>query len=108
MRQMEEQKMSSQERIKQNILELSQQIQSLDTEIEKVEAQLKKEGLSEVEKKTLEEDLQTLVLDRVDASLDIAMLEEILRKTELEEVYFRYDEEGSGCGVDWNESGYYD
>lgn len=106
---MEEQKMSSQERIYNNILALHEQIQSLDTEIGKVETELKKDGLSADEKKILEEELQSLLLDRGDLTADLAMLEELLSKMELErEDRTPYDEDDGGGGLDWNESGYFD
>jgi hypothetical protein len=106
---MEEQKMSSQERIYNNILAIQDQIQSLDKEIETAEAKLKKDGLTEDEKKTLEEDLQQLVLDRQDLSADVSMLEELLTKMELaEEERTQYDDYEGGGGLDWNESGYFD
>ena len=107
---MEEEKMSSQERIYNNILDLHEQIQSLDKEIETLQTNLKKDGLTEDEKKTLEEDLQSLEFDRQDLSADLAMLEELLNKMELaEEERTQYDDyEGGGGGLDWNESGYFD
>ncbi len=101
--------MSSQERIYNNILAIQDQIQSLDKEIETAEAKLKKDGLTEDEKKTLEEDLQQLVLDRQDLSADVSMLEELLTKMELaEEERTQYDDYEGGGGLDWNESGYFD
>jgi hypothetical protein len=106
---MEEQKMSSQERIYNNILDLHEQIQSLDKEIESMQVNLKKDGLSDDEKKTLEEDLQSLTADRQDLSADVAMLEELLNKMELaEEERTQYDDYEGGGGLDWNESGYFD
>jgi len=106
---MEEQKMSSQERIYNNILDLHEQIQSLDKEIESMQVNLKKDGLSDDEKKTLEEDLQSLTADRQDLSADVAMLEELLTRMELaEEERTQYDDYEGGGGLDWNESGYFD
>jgi len=106
---MEEQKMSSQERIYNNILDFHEQILSLDKEIESVQTNLKKDGLTDDEKKTLEEELQHLVLDRQDLSADIAMLEELLTKMGLaEEERTQYDEYEGESGLDWNESGYFD
>lgn len=110
MRQMEKEKMSGQERIQNNILALHEQIQALDTEIEKVNIDLKKENLHADEKKDLEEVLQTLTLDRQDLSADLAMLEELLFKIEMEkkDQTDYYDEDDGNGGLDWNESGYFD
>ena len=105
---MEEQKMSSQERIYNNILSIQEEIQSLDTEIAKVETCLKKDGLPSDEKKVLEEELQALLLDRGDLTADLAMLEELLTKMEIQDQRSSYDEDDGGSGLDWNESGYFD
>ncbi len=101
--------MSSQERIYNNILDLHAQIQSLDKEIETLQTNLKKDGLTEDEKKTFEEDLQSLEFDRQDLHADLAMLEELLNKMELaEEERTQYEDYEGGGGLDWNESGYFD
>lgn len=104
---MEKEKMSSQERIQNNIFDLHEQIQSLDTEIEKIKQDLKKNDLSDDERKLLEEDLETLTLDRQDMTADIAMLEELLVNMEMKQADY-YDESYGGGGLDWNESGYFD
>ena len=106
---MEKQKMSSQERIYQNILSLHEQIQSLDKEIETLKADLAKDGLTAEDKKALEEVIVSLSMDRDDLSADAAMLEELLAKMNIaEEEQTDYEEYGGGGGLDWNESGYFD
>jgi hypothetical protein len=98
--------MSSQERIHNNILSIEEQIRCIDKDIEMIETDLKKDGLSDEEKKILEEDLQLLVFDRSDLQADIAMLDELLTKMKFGED--QNDDYPSGGGLDWNESGYFD
>lgn len=99
--------MSSQERIENNIRELSQTIASIDAEIEKLESQLKKEGLSKREINELKNDIYELKVDREDISADIAILQEMLDKLYMDEDNHS-DYGDSGGGLDWNESGYFD
>lgn len=101
--------MSSQDRIYSNMLSIQEEIRSLDKEIEIIEIQLKTDGLSEEEKKTLEEDLQVLLFDRSDLQADLAMLDELLTKMEMgQNEPSSYTEDYGGGGLEWNESGYFD
>jgi hypothetical protein len=98
--------MSSEERIHNNILSIEEEIRCIDKDIEMIETDLKKDGLSDEEKKVLEEDLQLLVFDRSDLQADIAMLSELLTKMKF--VEDEYNDYSAGAGLDWNESGYFD
>ena len=55
----------------------------------------------------IRENLEIILQDRYDVCADIAMLEEDLANI----ANFEYQDEpdtGGGCGLDWNESGYFD
>ncbi len=95
--------MSSQERIQNNISVLEQELEEINQEIRKIQKELKSEHLSEDEKTKLDVELQDLMLDKQDVQSDINMLQELLDKMNLEEEY-----DTGNCGLDWNESGYFD
>lgn len=107
MRQIENQRMSSQERVKNNIASIREEIQSVNIEIAKIEAMLEMKTLSEPKKKELNEELEELRLDHADLCVDLAMLEELLEQMLVVDDRVSYQDEGN-AGVDWNESGYFD
>jgi hypothetical protein len=109
MRQMEEQKMSSQERIQNNIRSIQEEILRIDDELAKIVQELKNEDLSQDEKNQLQTDLEGLTADQTELSFDLAILEELLNKILMDrEDRNQYEYDDGNCGLDWNESGYFD
>jgi t-SNARE complex subunit (syntaxin) len=99
--------MSNQDRIRDDIRLLSEELLQIDDEVDDIEDQLTNPDLSSDDKARLEGFLETILQDRYDVRADIAMLEEDLVNI-AKSTYQDEPDTGAGCGLDWNESGYFD
>ena len=79
--------MSTRETISKEIEENQKLVQEIKKEIEVILNDLKNDSLSEEETEELEEKLQNLDAEVIDISTDIAILQEMIDRCEIDETY---------------------